>query len=469
MKITLVLTLLSGACCSVVWSPEEVRVLEGGSMTVPCGYHFTYASNEKYWCKEILLICKVLARTDGTANDNRVSIRDNKTLSVFYVTTEGLREEDSGWYQCGISLPGYFTSDETSLVNIRVNKVQAPKEVIGQTKGNITVRCEYHGSYTEHSKYWCRGGDLLPTCSTLVSTDNPNTNDRISIREDKKERAFYITMTDLTKAEEGSYMCGISRFGFDKKISVYVQVNEGAAIPDLHGPVNVIGQEHSNVKIRCQYSEDYISSVKYWCRNTGEDGCDPILSTEDKGTGGRTQIRDDSPNRNFLITIRNLTEKDTGFYHCGVKSTSSLQHKWVRVYLHVDAESTPTTTEKVTRKGNWMPTEQQEESTFLKNPNPDSGSASKLPALAISSGVLLLLCCVSALIVWKIKCKVRSAVAKTEEETPAAMELTYAEIMTNDGPQETDGLYSNVSYQQSHQRLPPGDQVVYSTVGPGTS
>ncbi|KAJ8370260.1 hypothetical protein SKAU_G00102880 [Synaphobranchus kaupii] len=264
---------------------------------------------------------------------------------------ENLREEDEGWYQCGISIPGF---DNGSPVYINVRKVQVLERVISQIKGHITVQCKYHKSYTDRVKYWCKGNLLFP-CSTLVKTDGSNTHSRISIRDDKREKAFYITMKDLTKDDEGSYMCGISRFLFDDKVDVYVQVNEDATIPDLSGPVNVIGQASSSKTIRCQYSEGYRNSVKYWCKGAGVDGCSPVVNTENKETEGRTQIRDDPSNREFLITIRDLTGQDTGLYYCQVKAQSPLRDQQVKVHLYVDAgKSTVSTTSKT-----------QEESTSL--------------------------------------------------------------------------------------------------------
>ncbi|KAJ8247970.1 hypothetical protein COCON_G00234120, partial [Conger conger] len=81
--------------------------------------------------------------------------------------------------------------------------VSGPEKVISHTKGNVTVQCKYDKSYTDHVKYWCKVNKLLP-CTKLVSTSE-DTHSRITIRDNKTEGAFYITMTDLTKDDEGQY------------------------------------------------------------------------------------------------------------------------------------------------------------------------------------------------------------------------------------------------------------------------
>lgn len=106
-------------------------------------------------------------------------------------------------------------------------------------------------------------------------------------------------------------------------------------MPDIQGPANVTGQVSTSKIIRCQYSEVHTGSVKYWCKESGVDQCSGMVDTKDNDTEDRTQIRDDPSNREFLITIRNLTQQDMGRYHCGVKGPSHHIDKWVRVYLHV--------------------------------------------------------------------------------------------------------------------------------------
>ncbi|XP_061113749.1 CMRF35-like molecule 5 isoform X1 [Conger conger] len=123
--------------------------------------------------------------------------------------------------------------------------VWGPEKVISHTKGNVTVQCKYDKSYTNSVKYWCKVNTLLP-CSKLVSTSE-DTHSRITIRDNKTEGAFYITMTDLTKDDKGQYDCGIERsFALDEQALVHVQVNEDDTRPDLHEPVSVTGMASSS-------------------------------------------------------------------------------------------------------------------------------------------------------------------------------------------------------------------------------
>ncbi|XP_036390080.1 polymeric immunoglobulin receptor-like isoform X2 [Megalops cyprinoides] len=398
MIFILVLASLSGFCTAVVWGPAEVRVLDQDSTTVQCGYADYEHINNKYWCKENFVgYCRTLAQTDGPNTYDRVSITDDKTSRSFSVAMENLREGDSGWYRCGISVSGILLNgNEENLVYISIKKVQGPERVTGMVKETLTVRCKYHRSYAKNIKYWCRKTYYLP-CSTVVRTESPHTHSRFSIRDNQTEGAFYVTMTDLTKEDEGSYQCGISKpgFNFDETSSVYVHIKKDATILDLQGPLNVIGQVSTNEIVRCQYAEAYTDSVKYWCKEDKDGQCKPLVDTESKQTHDRTQIRDDPSNREFRITIRNLTEQDTGRYQCGAKH-SSHSVKWVQIYLYVESVTSTTSKESLS-----TPTVTTRQIPYVTQPTTrqNLSGLDTFRTLGVLAGVLLTLLCGLAIII----------------------------------------------------------------------
>lgn len=68
--------------------------------------------------------CTSLARTDATglANpaEDKVSITDDQVQLVSAVTMNNLKEEDSGWYMCGVEVGSGWTADVATYIHINV-------------------------------------------------------------------------------------------------------------------------------------------------------------------------------------------------------------------------------------------------------------------------------------------------------------------------------------------------------------
>lgn len=108
-----------------VTTQNEVSVLEGGSITVPCRYDPKYANHVKYWCRGSMReFCTSLARTDETSSTNpskdKVSIFDDPAQEMFTVTMNNLKETESGWYLCGVELGNGWKADDVAYTKVKV-------------------------------------------------------------------------------------------------------------------------------------------------------------------------------------------------------------------------------------------------------------------------------------------------------------------------------------------------------------
>ncbi|CAM5156083.1 unnamed protein product [Eretmochelys imbricata] len=99
--------------------------------------------------------------------------------------------------------------------------VTGPGAVRGPPGGSVAVRCRYRGGSEDDPKFWCReagvwvGGSWR--CSDgrrIVETNGSEAEvrrGRVSIRDSHTELAFTVTVENLTRADAGTYHCGVGK------------------------------------------------------------------------------------------------------------------------------------------------------------------------------------------------------------------------------------------------------------------
>ncbi|XP_070775026.1 polymeric immunoglobulin receptor [Enoplosus armatus] len=207
-----------------VTTGKELAVMEGQSLTVPCLYEPQYASYVKYWCQgRTREFCTSLARTDdprsANPSEDKVSIFDDPVQLVFTVTMNNLKEEDSGWYMCGVEIGGMWSADVVAFTNIKVihGMSVVNSQLSGEEGSSVTAECVYSERYRESEKKWCRSGDWSSCLQTGSEGSYEDTSVAIS---DDRTRTFTITFKKLQMRDTGWYWCSAGQ----QQIAVHVLV-----------------------------------------------------------------------------------------------------------------------------------------------------------------------------------------------------------------------------------------------------
>ncbi|XP_048051295.1 CMRF35-like molecule 5 [Megalobrama amblycephala] len=97
-----------------------------------------------------------------------------------------------------------------SCIHIAV-VVGAPDTVTGHRGERVEIRCSYKSGYESNSKYFCKGECSFGFKNIMVESGSPAKDERFSLTDDKKNRVFTVTITDLRTADEGQYWCAVKR------------------------------------------------------------------------------------------------------------------------------------------------------------------------------------------------------------------------------------------------------------------
>lgn len=107
--------------------------------------------------------------------------------------------------------------------------ITGPKAVRSLERGSLTVLCRYSPGWEKHVKWWCRGA-AWSSCEFVVKTTEPEKEvkkDRVSIRDNRKNRTIAVTMEKLRLNDADTYWCGIEKFGTDLGVQVKVTIDPG--------------------------------------------------------------------------------------------------------------------------------------------------------------------------------------------------------------------------------------------------
>ncbi|MFT7819236.1 CMRF35-like molecule 8 [Arapaima gigas] len=183
-----------------------------------------------------------------------------------------------------------------------------------QTGKSVTVPCFYSEEYRENVKYWSKGTKRF----TVVRTDSPQTTHRVSIADDPARLVFFVTMRNLQDGDSDTYWCGVETEGHpDVFASVLLKVTAG--VPGVRTESWVSAETEGSVTIPCHYDQKYKHHVKYWCRGYIWSSCSTMVRTDSPQRRGEVPITDHPDRLLFTVTMRNLQEKDSNWYWCGVE------------------------------------------------------------------------------------------------------------------------------------------------------
>ncbi|XP_025054991.1 CMRF35-like molecule 2 [Alligator sinensis] len=284
--------------------------------------------------------------------------------------------------------------------------VTGPRTVMGPEGGSVSVTCEYEKGYEKYGKFWCRERSYFRCFNWefILETNGSETmvrEGRFSIQDNHSLHVFTVSMEHLTKADAGTYHCGVLRLRLlDPRHAVEVIVSPVSPADSvaLTGPWTVTGPEGGSVSVTCGYDKGYEEYGKFWCREGSSFRCsngEHILETngsEAKVQKGRFSIQDNHTLRRFTVTMEHLTKADAGTYHCRVLRTA-LPDPRHAVEVIVSPASTKPTSARTAAK--------EDEANFPnQHPTPAGSQASSIYFLLLVGLKMPVFLCMVCAVVW---------------------------------------------------------------------
>ncbi|KAF5892807.1 polymeric immunoglobulin receptor, partial [Clarias magur] len=137
----------------------------------------------------------------------------------------------------------------------------------------------------------------------------------------------YLLYMLLTGAFAFLYCLLVGTFPFNSFLSGFISCVGSFTLAGVLCTVTTVGDqkvfEGQSITILCHYNPEYTSHVKYWCQGSIKDFCSTLARTDQPEhapiSKARITIADDPTQHMFTVTMRELKEKDSGWYWCGVE------------------------------------------------------------------------------------------------------------------------------------------------------
>ncbi|XP_043093635.1 polymeric immunoglobulin receptor isoform X2 [Puntigrus tetrazona] len=189
-----------------LWTVSKTTAQSGGSVTIPCHYHWLYKDSPKFWYKGKSWLTSSKLRPTSQEKRPAISFLNSPDELVTSMTMTNLQRSDSNRYWCAVKAQGSYlrTSLDLTVTEGTPDLSAASNAVSGQEGGNVTVRCLYSDRFKDTERKWCRSGDLH-SCQTAQDIE-PSAGAALQIN-DTDDGVFTVTLTGLKKTDAGWYWC----------------------------------------------------------------------------------------------------------------------------------------------------------------------------------------------------------------------------------------------------------------------
>ncbi|XP_060723461.1 CMRF35-like molecule 8 [Tachysurus vachellii] len=210
----------------------------------------------------------------------------------------------------------------------------ASKKVTGYSGGGVLIKCKYDTEYTDNQKYFCKGS--MSACSEKIKTGDKNqwvNSGRFSLFDDTNSSEFWVMIRELNVKDAGTYHCGVNiTSGNDINTPVKLRVKTNLSYGKSISKTVHAGED---LTVSCKYPESLRSDPKFVCRWLQTAACSYNTSVKESTKyvkTGKISLYDDREKQIISVSIRDVTEQDSGEYWCGAEVPWRSDHGY-KVYF----------------------------------------------------------------------------------------------------------------------------------------
>ncbi|KAI5615001.1 polymeric immunoglobulin receptor-like isoform X2 [Silurus asotus] len=287
------------------------------------------------------LVCFDQIKTEAKntwVTSGRFSVFDDTKSAEFWVMIKELTVEDIGTYRCGVYPSAWMKMYKQVELKIKKGSSDS-REVTAYAGTRSNIKCRYEDQYKNKPKsFWKIRTDQWSIKHINTEPHSEWSHDgRFSIHDNRSAGFFSVFIRELIIEDTGTYACAVAA---SDQIEIYtvvkLNVTEDVSFKKTISKTAHVGEE---LTIRCTYPESHRNDNKFLCKRPKTAAClysATIKENKKYISVGKFSLYDDREKHVFTVSLKNVTEQDSGEYWCGAEVAWKKDHGYKVYFTHIN-------------------------------------------------------------------------------------------------------------------------------------
>ncbi|KAK3520157.1 hypothetical protein QTP70_017445 [Hemibagrus guttatus] len=209
------------------------------------------------------------------------------------------------------------------------------------TRSNI--KCRYEDEYKDKPKSFYKvETDQWSFDRIRTKPDSEWSHDgRFSIHDNRSAGFFSVFIRELNTEDTGTYACAVV-VSDETEIYTVVKLNvtEGLSHEKSINETVYVG---ADLTVSCNYPESHRNDNKFLCKRIATAACSYTLTVKENRVNtkkGHFSLYDDREKQIVTVSLKNVTEQDSGEYWCGAEVNWKFDHGYKVYFKRINLEIT---------------------------------------------------------------------------------------------------------------------------------